>query len=329
MNPRPLLILSLALALFTAARAQDTFSIVAVDPATGEVGSAGASCVPFDVAIISDLHPGVGAINTQAEYHQSNQIYASTLMDEGLSPDSIIAMLERNDVGDTPARRQYGIAALANGGSAAAFTGEYTIDWRGHRVGATSAVQGNILLGQQIIDSIADRFERSQGRLADRLMYALLGARVAGADTRCLQYGTSSLGAYIQVARPGDRDDSLMLDLRASIPSGAVEPLDSLERLFSAWKVAAIEDETHAYGISAQAVGAGDPVRLRIDLAARAVVDVALFDAAGRRVATAPGAMLDAGTAVVRLDADLAAGTYFARVSVGRHVATCRVVVEN
>lgn len=218
-------LLVLALATVATAHAQDTFSIVAVDPATGEVGSAGASCVPFDVAIISDLHPGVGAINTQAHYIASNQAYASSLMDQGLSPDSIIAMLELNDVNQTPAYRQYGVVALAGGGSAAAFTGEYTDDWRGHRVGATYAVQGNILLGSEIIDSIAARFERAEGRLADRLMYALLGARVPGADIRCMPNGTSSLGAYIQVARPGDRADSLMLDLRASIPSGAVESI--------------------------------------------------------------------------------------------------------
>ena len=62
-----------------------TFSIVAVDTTTGEVGSAGGSCIAGSI-IISDIHPGVGAIHTQSYYLPSNQNYASSLMDEGYSP---------------------------------------------------------------------------------------------------------------------------------------------------------------------------------------------------------------------------------------------------
>ena len=74
-----------------------TFSIVAVDTTTGEVGSAGGSCIAGSI-IISDVHPGVGAIHTQSYYLSANQNYASTLMDEGYSPLEIIQLLEENDV---------------------------------------------------------------------------------------------------------------------------------------------------------------------------------------------------------------------------------------
>ena len=69
-----------------------TFSIVAVDLSNGQVGSAGASCIGGSI-IISDLHPGVGAIHTQSYWSGYNQIIASDLMDLGLSPDEIIQYL--------------------------------------------------------------------------------------------------------------------------------------------------------------------------------------------------------------------------------------------
>ncbi len=74
-----------------------TFSIVAVDTTTGEVGSAGGSCIAGSI-IISDIHPGVGAIHTQSYYLQANQNYASTLMDQGFSPFEIMELLNRSEV---------------------------------------------------------------------------------------------------------------------------------------------------------------------------------------------------------------------------------------
>ena len=70
-----------------------TFSIVAVDTTTGEVGSAGGSCIAGSI-IISDIHPGIGAIHTQSYYLPANQSYASSLMEGGYSPLEIIELLE-------------------------------------------------------------------------------------------------------------------------------------------------------------------------------------------------------------------------------------------
>ena len=91
-----------------------TFSIVAVDTTTGEVGSAGGSCIAGSI-IISDIHPGVGAIHTQSYYLQANQNYASSLMDQGYSPAEIIHLLQENDVQNNPSIRQYGIVDLFSG----------------------------------------------------------------------------------------------------------------------------------------------------------------------------------------------------------------------
>ena len=101
--------------------AQDTFSIVAVDSVTGEVGSAGASCVDlFQFGLPSDhflgkLFPGIGAINTQAYYVPTNQNNATNRMDLGDSPSEIIDWLINNDVSGQPEIRQYGIAASSWG----------------------------------------------------------------------------------------------------------------------------------------------------------------------------------------------------------------------
>ncbi|MGB5530999.1 MAG: DUF1028 domain-containing protein, partial [Ignavibacteriaceae bacterium] len=81
---------------------QDTFSIVAVDTITGEIGSAGASCVGpiggIGAFILSDVIEGIGAIHTQASYLTQNQQNAHNKMLEGLSPQQIIDWLVTNDV---------------------------------------------------------------------------------------------------------------------------------------------------------------------------------------------------------------------------------------
>ena len=101
----------------------DTFSIVAVDTLTGQVGSAGASCIQGSI-VISDIHPGLGAIHTQSYWNASNQNSASSLMEQGYAPQDIIDWLVENDAQNNPTIRQYGVVDLLNGGRSAAFTGE-------------------------------------------------------------------------------------------------------------------------------------------------------------------------------------------------------------
>lgn len=312
------------------ARAQDTFSIVAVDPVTGEVGSAGASCVPFDVRLISALHPGVGAINTQASYHPANQLHASILMDAGHTPSEIIDSLVAGDAQANPHIRQFGIVTLAGGGASAAYTGDGTMDYKGHRTGPTYAVQGNILLGRQIIDSIADRYERATGPLADRLMYALLGARVAGADTRCMDDGTSSLAAYVRVARPGDNIDEMLLDLGVMHTEPSLErfePLDSLLTLFEEWRGAGSAGRNESIATLDVAWSEAEGLLIDLKLERRAEVRAELFDMRARRIAAVSPGTLDAGTHRVTLatDQSLVTGAYVVRLTCGRSVIT-RVV---
>ena len=250
MHPVKSLLLSLLLLVCGFSNAQDTFSIVAVDLATGHVGSAGATCLDDNqisggAVIISDVIPDVGAIHTQSYWIPANQNAAhDQVVDNGLSPEALMAWLEDNDDENNPAVRQYGMADLVTGSArAAAFTGDNCFDWKGHIVGEHYAIQGNILLGEEILTQMEAGFLETEGTLAEKLMAALQGANVAGADTRCLDEGVSSRSAFIRVAHPGDDPDDLTLDLVVSLTPFGVEPIDVLQAEFDAWNSTSLVPE--------------------------------------------------------------------------------------
>jgi len=215
---------------------QDTFSIVAVDTLTGEMGSAGASCIPGSM-IISDVHLGLGAIHTQSYWNAINQDSASSLMDQGYAPQDIIDWLVANDAQNDPTIRQYGIVDLIEGGRSAGYTGENCYDYKNHVLGQTYAVQGNILLGQSILDGMEFAFNTAYGTFEEKLMAALMAANVTGADTRCTPYGTPAISAFIRVADPDNSEDSLYMDIDVNNAPLTLNPLDSLNVLYWDWKI--------------------------------------------------------------------------------------------
>ena len=215
---------------------QDTFSIVAVDTITGKVGSAGASCIQGSI-IISDIHPGVGAIHTQSYWNAINQDSASSLMDQGYAPQDIIDWLVANDAQNDPTIRQYGIIDLIEGGRSAGYTGENCFDFKGHKLGENYAIQGNILLGQSILDDMEAAFLTQYGTFEEKLMASLMAANVTGADTRCTPYGTPAISAFIRVADPDNSEDSLYMDINVNNAPLTLNPLDSLNVLYWDWKI--------------------------------------------------------------------------------------------
>jgi uncharacterized Ntn-hydrolase superfamily protein len=213
----------------------DTFSITAVDPATGWVGSAGASCIA-GCLILSDVHPGVGVIHTQASYIVQNQNYARSLMLLGLSPQQIIDSMVLHDYQNNPTVRQYGIVDLVGGGRTAGYTGANCIDYKNHILGMTFTIQGNILLGSLVLDSMKARFLRTNGTLGDKLMAALQGGKMIGADTRCTNLGKSSISSFLRVAKPTDPPSGpYYLDLNVYNTFGSNDPIDSLQVLYNNW----------------------------------------------------------------------------------------------
>ncbi len=236
------LFLFLSFLLSTWLSAQDTFSIVAVDPETGEVGSAGATCLDSvlegtSAIIISYVKPGKGAIHTQSFWNPVNQANATARMEAGDSPDEIIAWLGSNDAEGNPAVRQYGVADFDAIGNprVAAFTGAGCFDWKGHQFGPNYAVQGNILSGESILDSMSFRFFFEDGDLANKLMAAMQGAKKIGADSRCFSAGVSSRSAFIRVAKPTDTA-VFYLDLVVGSTPFGVDPIDVLQQKFDVWR---------------------------------------------------------------------------------------------
>ncbi len=229
-----LLVLSLAPA------ATATFSIVAVDTTTGAVGGAGASCISGSV-IINSLHESVGAIHTQAYYLAGNQDNADSLMELGLTPDSIISWLANNDVQGLPGLRQYGVATLAGPGASAGYTGVDNTDYAGHVSGFGYSIQGNILLGPEIIDTIETMFLLTDGPLEEKLMAALEAADIPGADTRCLDCNKPAISAFIRVRLPGD---GLFIYLSEYVQNTTcdVNPIPILRQKYDAWKAEHIAD---------------------------------------------------------------------------------------
>jgi uncharacterized Ntn-hydrolase superfamily protein len=222
--------------------AQDTFSIVAVDTVTGEVGSAGASFVAsVPKALLDDafsIHPGVGAIHTQARYNANNQQLANELMIAGFSPQVILDFVLPGDAYGDQTIRQYLIIDVVDGGRCAAFTGESCMEYANHIVGKNYVIAGNILTGPQVLENMQANFLNTSGPLGHKLMSALQGGREAGGDKRGEANGLSSLVAALKVAKPENSKDSLYLDLFVAYGGDFTElqdPVDSLQILYNDW----------------------------------------------------------------------------------------------
>jgi uncharacterized Ntn-hydrolase superfamily protein len=156
---------------------------------------------------------------------------------EGLSPQEIIDWLVANDAQSNPSIRQYGIVDLTRNGESAAYTGTNCLDYKNHVIGPGYAIQGNILLGQVIIDNMQSAFLNTSGPLADRLMATLQAAKIVGADTRCAARNTSSQSGFVKVVRIGDGNTPYLQIVVPDTPVGK-DPIDSLQTMFNDWKIA-------------------------------------------------------------------------------------------
>ncbi|SKA99661.1 Uncharacterized conserved protein, Ntn-hydrolase superfamily [Caloramator quimbayensis] len=157
-----------------------TFSIVARDAQTGELGIgvqskflAVGSAVPWAKA-------GVGAIATQALANLDYGEIGLKLLEKGYSAQKTLDALLSLD--DNREDRQIGI--VDSNGNSAAFTGRNCFNWAGHITGPNFSCQGNILVSEETIKALADTFNNTQGSLARRIVTALDAAQNAGGDRR-------------------------------------------------------------------------------------------------------------------------------------------------
>lgn len=171
---------SLALASF---ESRGTFSIVAYDSATGEIGVAVQSKAFSVGSAVAWAEAGIGAIATQALTNQSFGPRGLELLRKGLTSKEVLARLLEDDQG----RDDRQVAVIDSRGNAVNFTGSRCLAWAGGRVGLNYACQGNILASEKVVDEMAKAFEKTEGELAERLLAALVAAQAAGGDKRGMQ----------------------------------------------------------------------------------------------------------------------------------------------
>jgi len=172
-----------------------TFSILAMDPATGEIGGAVQSRV-FSVGNgVLWAEAGVGAAATQAIVDVSYGPQALALLKRGLSAEQVVKQVRDADPDPRPTDwskegRQF--AVIDAKGDVFAYTGPKATEWAGHKACTTAAMhctaQGNILAGAGVVDSMVAAYERTAGEhISMRLLAALEAGQVAGGDKRGMQ----------------------------------------------------------------------------------------------------------------------------------------------
>lgn len=170
-----------------------TFSIVAFDPANGDLGVAVQSKFPNVGVSIPFAKAGIGAVATQCYCNTSYGPRGLALLENGASPEQAAAILTGNDAQRDD--RQLGIIDVR--GRAASFTGANCFDWAGSLQGTCCAAQGNTLAGPRVVEAMVRTFETTPGPLAVRLMAALQAGQAAGGDRRGQQ------SAALKVVRAG------------------------------------------------------------------------------------------------------------------------------
>jgi uncharacterized Ntn-hydrolase superfamily protein len=187
-----------------------TWSIVAMEPQTGEMGIATATCVPAvdSFSASAAIVPGNGIAATQGAFDLGNRNKVFDALKKGMDAKTVIALVNSEDMGMQS--RQYAVITTKDGKlDIAGFTGVDSDAWAGHRSDEANAVivQGNILEGGEVLTNALTAFTAQDAgplHLADRLMRALEAGAAAGGDKRCNTGGitqTSSI-AYIMVAKP-------------------------------------------------------------------------------------------------------------------------------
>jgi uncharacterized Ntn-hydrolase superfamily protein len=196
-----------------------TFSIIASDPSKNQIGYAVASNT-FHVGIIGFSKPGIGAILCQGETNFSNGPFALDLQSKQNTIQQVLHEIKSID--DRIEYQQIGL--VDSKGGALAFTGRKCSDWAGHRIGEGFSCQGNILTGPDVIDSMLETYESTEGMMVECLLSALVSGDRAGGDKRGKQ------SASIKVVSPGSGFAGSDVIVDFSIYDH-IEPVTELERV--------------------------------------------------------------------------------------------------
>lgn len=193
-----------------------TWSIIARDSATGQLGIAVATRFFAVGALVPHIAPGIGAIATQALVNPYCGIDGLALLRDGKTPHEVIAALIAPDDG----RESRQVHVIDTKGRIAAHSGKDCIDWFGHIAGDGFSIAGNMLTGPAVLDETARVYAANEGLpFAERLIKAMFAGEAAGGDKR----GKQSAALLIH-----GTEEWPLLDLRVD---DHTDPLRELERL--------------------------------------------------------------------------------------------------
>jgi len=212
-----------------------TYSIVARDAATGQLGVAVESRYFSTGSVVTWAEAGVGAVATQSFARIDYGPELLALMRDGRDPRS--ALNERVAADDGRAVRQ--VACVDAAGRVAAHTGELCIADAGHITGGGFAVQANMMANDRVWPAMRDAYERASGDLAGRMLAALNAAQAAGGDIRGQQSAALLVVGGEQSARPWLREIELRVEDHR-------DPLGELARLLRMHRAYQLSDEGEA-----------------------------------------------------------------------------------
>lgn len=198
-----------------------TYSIVAFDPVTGDIGVAVQSHWFSVGTIVSWGEAGVGVIATQSFVNASFGPHGLELLKQGKSPQEVVDELIKPDEG----REFRQLAVLDAKGNAASYTGKNCIQPAGNIVGDGFSVQANLMANDKIWPAMAEAFTNSTGPLAERMLVVLEAAENAGGDIRGRQ---SAALIVVRGKSTGKVWEDRLVDLRVD---DSPEPLVELRRL--------------------------------------------------------------------------------------------------
>lgn len=199
-----------------------TYSIVARDPISGALGVAVQSCYFSVGAVVPWAEAGVGVVATQSFVDPAYGPLGLELMRRGNSAPEALRMLVAADP-DAACRQ---VALLDAAGRVAVHTGEGCLAAAGHQIGEQVSAQANLMARKTVWGAMIERFEKTSGELATRLLAALDAAEDEGGDRR----GKQSAALLVVRAQPtGKPWVDRVVDLRVEDHS---DPVNELKRLF-------------------------------------------------------------------------------------------------
>ena len=224
----------------TSPRPIHTYSIVARDPTTGQLGVAVQSHYFSVGRLVPSAESGVGAVATQSLVRVDYGPRGLDLMRGGHAAPEVLARLVAED--DNPDLRQ--VAMVDARGGVAAHTGPRCIPAAGHHVGEAYSVQANMMESELVWPAMAEAYEAAKGSggdLAERLMQALEAAEAAGGDIRGRQ---SAAMLVVRAESTGRPWEDRVIDLRVE---DHPEPLAELRRLLRLRRAYDLTDEGDAH----------------------------------------------------------------------------------